>query len=129
MPDFQNIQMKRVEIKMQINIKNIPEEILSALKLQAKESKAANFSQYIIEIFRSAIANNGLSIYDSELANLAVQIKKQQAKVTQFLTEENIDNLRIMEELKIVQDLVEGWIEFDTISEVMAEGEQGNEKE
>ncbi|EEJ73684.1 hypothetical protein DB321_07405 [Ligilactobacillus salivarius] len=121
--------MKRVEIKMQINIKNIPEEILSALKLQAKESKAANFSQYIIEIFRSAIVNNGLSIYDSELANLAVEIKKQQAKVTQFLTEENIDNLRIMEELKIVQDLVEGWIEFDTISEVMAEGEQGNEKE
>ena len=72
--------MKRVEIKMQINIKNIPEEILSALKLQAKESKAANFSQYIIEIFRSAIVNNGLSIYDSELANLAVEIKKQQAK-------------------------------------------------
>ena len=114
---------------MQVNIKNIPEEILDTLKLQAKESKAANFSQYVIEIFRSAIVNNGLSIYDSELANLAVEIKKQQVQINQFLKEENIDNLHIIEELKIIQDLVEGWIEFDAISEVMAEGELSNEEE
>lgn len=114
---------------MELKIRGISKEDKLRLTQIVDESKYPSLNQFMLDIIKQVITNNGLSIYDSELANLAVEIKKQQAKVTQFLTEENIDNLRIMEELKIVQDLVEGWIEFDTISEVMAEGEQGNEKE
>lgn len=114
---------------MELKIRGISKEDKLRLTQIVDKSKYPSLNQFMLNIVKQVITNNGLSIYDSELANLAVEIKKQQAKVTQFLTEENIDNLRIMEELKIVQDLVEGWIEFDTISEVMAEGEQGNEKE
>ncbi|MFR0570553.1 hypothetical protein ACLUWW_03465 [Ligilactobacillus salivarius] len=114
---------------MELKIRGISKEDKLRLTQIVDKSKYPSLNQFMLDIVKQVITNNGLSIYDSELANLAVEIKKQQAKVTQFLTEENIDNLRIMEELKIVQDLVEGWIEFDTISEVMAEGEQGNEKE
>lgn len=114
---------------MELKIRGISKEDKLRLTQIVDKSKYPSLNQFMLDVVKQVITNNGLSIYDSELANLAVEIKKQQAKVTQFLTEENIDNLRIMEELKIVQDLVEGWIEFDTISEVMAEGEQGNEKE
>ena len=114
---------------MELKIRGISKEDKLRLTQIVDKSKYPSLNQFMLDIVKQVITNNGLSIYDSELANLAVEIKKQQAKITQFLTEENIDNLRIMEELKIVQDLVEGWIEFDTISEVMAEGEQGNEKE
>ncbi|NME23512.1 hypothetical protein HF867_01120 [Lactobacillus salivarius] len=114
---------------MELKIRGISKEDKLRLTQIVDESKYPSLNQFMLDIVKQVITNNGLSIYDSELANLAVEIKKQQAKITQFLTEENIDNLRIMEELKIVQDLVEGWIEFDAISEVMAEGEQGNEKE
>ena len=114
---------------MELKIRGISKEDKLRLTQIVDKSKYPSLNQFMLDIVKQVITNNGLSIYDSELANLAVEIKKQQAKVTQFLTEENIDNLRIMEEQKIVQDLVEGWIEFDTISEVMAEGEQGNEKE
>lgn len=98
---------------MELKIRGISKEDKLRLTQIVDKSKYPSLNQFMLDIVKQVITNNGLSIYDSELANLAVEIKKQQAKVTQFLTEENIDNLRIMEELKIVQDLVEGWIEFD----------------
>lgn len=114
---------------MELKIRGISEKEKVKLTQIVENSHYPSLNQFMLDVVQQVIANSGLSIYDSELANLAVEIKKQQAQINQFLKEENIDNLHIIEELKIIQDLVEGWIEFDAISEVMAEGELSNEKE
>ena len=103
----------------QLNVKNVPEKLLLQLKQQAKEAHAPSFAQYVIEVLRNGVVNEGLSLYNNRVADQLVAAKQTQQTLDEFLTREMINDLTAVDELITVRQLVEGWLEYDMIETVL----------
>lgn len=105
----------------ELKIRNLDPSIKAQLKKMVQRYSYSSINQMMLEIIKQAVENDGLSIFDSDLVKLMNDIKKQQLKIEEILTSEMVENVKLIEELIIVKELVAGWIEYMMINEVLIE--------
>lgn len=119
----------------EIRIRDVDSRVKHQLQLISKQRKYPSLTQFLQEVLKQTVQNNGLSIYDSDIGETLIRVKQGQDQLDQWLTSQMIDELRVADELETVRQLVEGWIEFDMIEEVLLnqieneEGALGDEEE
>lgn len=109
----ENIQKsnKRIEIR------GLTDDDVAGLKLIAKQSKAANLNQFMLDQVYLILRNGGLSIYDNRLADDILEVKDMLFKIADAQTKQELHDMQIIAKLNINIDAVLTWIEFMSMAE------------
>lgn len=113
----------------QLNIRNFPKEIILQLQEQARKSKAASFSQYVIEVLRAAVVNEGFSYYNNEFADALAEQKEQQLKLKEYLKVASEREILIQEQVTDLKEMLENMVEFLANFEVINQELLDNDEE
>lgn len=97
-----------------IELRNVPPELMQALRQKATEFKYPSLKAYIINQLELSVQNQTLSEYDAETFKQVERLANQRESLMKQMKDLNKDNLKIMksdievlEELDIFNDLME----------------------
>lgn len=112
-----------------LSIRNVPKEIVLQLQKQAQKNNAASFSQYVIEVLRAAVINEGFSYYNNEFADVLAEQKEQQLKLKEYLKVASKREILIEEQVSDLKEMVENMVEFLANFEVINQELLNNDEE
>lgn len=101
----------------EIKIRGLTKDDVSGLKLIAKQSKAANLNQFMLDQVYLILRNGGLSIYDNRLADDILEVKDMLFKIADVQTKQELHDMQIIAKLDANINAVLTWIEFMSMAE------------
>lgn len=101
----------------EIKIRGLTKDDVSGLKLIAKQSKAANLNQFMLDQVYLILRNGGLSIYDNRLADDILEVKDMLFKIADAQTKQELHDMQIIAKLDANINAVLTWIEFMSMAE------------
>ncbi len=101
----------------EIKIRGLTKDDVSGLKLIAKQSKAANLNQFMLDQVYLILRNGGLSIYDNRLADDILEVKDMLFKIADAQTKQELHDMQIIAKLDASIEAVITWIEFMSLAE------------
>ena len=101
----------------EMKIRGLTKDDVSGLKLIAKQSKAANLNQFMLDQVYLILRNGGLSIYDNRLADDILEVKDMLFKIADAQTKQELHDMQIIAKLDASIEAVITWIEFMSLAE------------
>lgn len=101
----------------EMKIRGLTKDDVSGLKLIAKQSKAANLNQFMLDQVYLILRNGGLSIYDNRLADDILEVKDMLFKIADAQTKQELHDMQIIAKLDANIEAVLTWIEFMSLAE------------
>ena len=101
----------------EMKIRGLTKDDVSGLKLIAKQSKAANLNQFMLDQVYLILRNGGLSIYDNRLADDILEVKDMLFKIADAQTKQELHDMQIIAKLDANINAVLTWIEFMSMAE------------
>ncbi len=101
----------------EMKIRGLAKDDVSGLKLIAKQSKAANLNQFMLDQVYLILRNGGLSIYDNRLADDILEVKDMLFKIADAQTKQELHDMQIIAKLDASIEAVITWIEFMSLAE------------
>lgn len=101
----------------EIKIRGLTKDDVSGLKLIAKQAKAANLNQFMLDQVYLILRNGGLSIYDNRLADDILEVKDRLFKIADAQTKQELHDVQIIAKLDANIEAVLTWIEFMSMAE------------
>lgn len=101
----------------EIKIRGLTKDDVSGLKLIAKQAKAANLNQFMLDQVYLILRNGGLSIYDNRLADDILEVKDRLFKIADAQTKQELHDVQIIAKLDANIEEVLTWIEFMSMAE------------
>lgn len=101
----------------EIKIRGLTKDDVSGLKLIAKQAKAANLNQFMLDQVYLILRNGGLSIYDNRLADDILEVKDRLFKIADAQTKQELYDVQIIAKLDANIEAVLTWIEFMSMAE------------
>lgn len=101
----------------EIKVRGLTKDDVSGLKLIAKQAKAANLNQFMLDQVYLILRNGGLSIYDNRLADDILEVKDRLFKIADAQTKQELHDVQIIAKLDANIEAVLTWIEFMSMAE------------
>lgn len=101
----------------EMKIRGLTKDDVSGLKLIAKQSKATNLNQFMLDQVYLILRNGGLSIYDNRLADDILEVKDMLFKIADAQTKQELHDMQIIAKLDASIEAVITWIEFMSLAE------------
>lgn len=101
----------------EIKIRGLTKDDVAGLKLIAKQSKAANLNQFMIDQTYLILQNGGLSRYDNRLADDILTVKDMLFKIADTQTKQELHDMEIIAKLNTNIEAVIRWIEFMNLAD------------
>lgn len=101
----------------EMKIRGLTKDDVSGVKLIAKQSKAANLNQFMLDQVYLILRNGGLSIYDNRLADDILEVKDMLFKIADAQTKQELHDMQIIAKLDASIEAVITWIEFMSLAE------------
>jgi len=98
--------------KERIEIRGLIKDDVASLKLIAKQAKAPNLNQFMIDQIYFILQNGGLSSYDNRLADDILEVKDKLFKIADAQTRQELHDMEIIAKLNTNIEAVIRWIEF-----------------
>ena len=105
------------EGQKRIEIRGLSSDDIASLKLLAKQAKAANLNQYMIDQVYLILKNGGLDIYDNRLADDILDVKKSLSKIAEQQTRQELHDMEIISKLNVNIELMINWIKFINLAQ------------
>jgi len=113
LPEFENNERS----KERIEIRGLTKDDVVGLKLIAKQAKASNLNQFMIDQMYLILRNGGLSSYDNRLADDILEVKDKLSKIADAQTRQELRDIKIIAKLNTNIEAVIRWIEFMSVAD------------
>ncbi|MEY8737871.1 hypothetical protein AB9M75_11825 [Lactobacillus sp. AN1001] len=101
----------------EIKIRGLTKDDVASLKLIAKQAKAPNLNQFMIDQMYLILQNGGLSSYDNRLADDILEVKDMLSKIADAQTRQELRDMKIIAKLNTNIEAVIRWIEFMSVAD------------
>lgn len=101
----------------EIKIRGLTKDDVASLKLIAKQAKAPNLNQFMIDQTYLILQNGGLSSYDNRLADDVLYVKDKLSKIADAQTKQELHDMQIIAKLNTNTETVIRWIEFMSVAD------------
>jgi len=101
----------------EIKIRGLTKDDVASLKLIAKQAKAPNLNQFMIDQTYLILRNGGLSSYDNRLADDVLAVKDMLSKIADAQTRQELRDMKIIAKLNTNIEAVIRWIEFMNVAD------------
>lgn len=101
----------------EIKIRGLTKDDVAGLKLIAKQAKAANLNQFMIDQIYLILQNGGLTSYDNRLADDIFEVKDKLFKIADAQTKQELHDMEIIAKLNTNIEAVIRWIEFMSLAD------------
>lgn len=101
----------------EIKIRGLTKDDVAGLKLIAKQAKAPNLNQFMIDQVYLILQNGALSIYDNRLADDILAVKDILFKIADAQTKQELHDMEIIAKVNTNIEAVIRWIEFMNLAD------------